>query len=382
MGRWIAARRLAPALLIAMAAPIFSACEAFSSPQNTFSPAGEVAKDQKFWFLFVMWPALVIMVGVLTACLVIPIVFRQKKGDPGLPKQVHGNTVLELGWTIAPAILLAVIAVPTVAGIQKLADDPGSDALNVHVEGQRFLWRFTYSDVQLDDGSGALVDDPDVLHIPVGRDIDLRITSIDVNHSFWIPKLAGKTDAIQNHPNKMWLRADEPGIFEGQCAEFCGLDHANMRFQVVAMPEDEFNAWLAEQDATEIPGSGDVTPSATPEGTPPPPPPPPPPGGVVIDLDDNVFVFNGEENPTLQAAANTEVTFNLNNVGNAIHNMHIAVDGFDADLCDGSDNDPCSEPDSISGGDTGTITFNLPAGTYDYRCDFHTSEMSGTLEVQ
>jgi plastocyanin/heme-degrading monooxygenase HmoA len=105
--------------------------------------------------------------------------------------------------------------------------------------------------------------------------------------------------------------------------------------------------------------------------------------GNVIEMDDNVFVFNGEENPNLTAAAGTEVTFELSNVGNALHNMHIAAGGdYDAAICAGGGEDPCSDPPRINGGDDGTITFNLPAGTYDYRCDFHTVEMVGTLTVQ
>jgi plastocyanin len=95
-----------------------------------------------------------------------------------------------------------------------------------------------------------------------------------------------------------------------------------------------------------------------------------------------VFVFNGEENPTLTAAAGTDVTFSLVNNGNALHNMHIAIDGFDADICSVDDEDPCSQPPRIAADASGEITFNLPAGTYEYRCDFHTAEMAGTLEVQ
>jgi plastocyanin len=104
--------------------------------------------------------------------------------------------------------------------------------------------------------------------------------------------------------------------------------------------------------------------------------------GNVIQLDDNVFIFNGEENPDITATAGTDVTFELTNVGAALHNMHIAVGGsFDESICDGS-GDPCSDPPRINAGDDGTITFNLPAGSYDYRCDFHTTEMFGTLIVQ
>jgi cytochrome c oxidase subunit 2 len=161
-----------------------------------------------------------------------------------LPKQVHGHTPLELTWTIVPAILLAVTAVPTVAGIRELARDPKPDALQVNVEGQRFSWTFEYPDV---DAGGAPLFVINEMYVPVDREIGIEITSVDVNHSFWVPKLAGKTDAIANHPNRMWIKATRPGTYEGQCAEFCGLEHSEMRFRVIALEQPEFDAWIAEQ---------------------------------------------------------------------------------------------------------------------------------------
>jgi plastocyanin len=105
-------------------------------------------------------------------------------------------------------------------------------------------------------------------------------------------------------------------------------------------------------------------------------------GGQTVVMDDNVFVVDGNNNPTLTAAANTEVTFQLDNEGAAIHNMHIAATGsFGSGICSAGGDNPCSDPSRIRGGQSGTITFNLPAGTYDYQCDFHVTEMSGTLEV-
>lgn len=216
-------------------------CEYFSSPQNTFAPAGEVAQDQKDQFLFVTWPALVIGVLVMVGLVYIMLRFRRKPGDPGLPKQVHGHTALELSWTILPAVLLAVIAVPTVTGIRKLARDPADDALLVNVSGARFSWDFAYA---VDPEGEPLFGEPNVLTIPVGREIGLTIDSVDVNHSFWIPKLAGKTDAIANHTNKMWLKATRTGTFEGQCAEFCGLDHSLMRFKVNVVTQDQFGDYV------------------------------------------------------------------------------------------------------------------------------------------
>lgn len=239
--------RVLPLILILIVSSVLlSGCDYFSSPQNTFAPEGTVAQQQKDDFLFVMWPALVIGVGVMVGIVFIAFKFRRKKGDPGLPKQVHGNTTIELTWTILPALLLAVIAVPTVAGIRELSRDAEAGALPVQVEGQRFSWTFTYPDI---DVGGEPLFTIGEMYIPTDREIDLLITSIDVNHSFWVPKLAGKTDAIQNHPNSMWIEATKPGIYEGQCAEFCGLEHANMRLRVIAMPQEEFDAWVEEQRA-------------------------------------------------------------------------------------------------------------------------------------
>jgi plastocyanin len=118
-------------------------------------------------------------------------------------------------------------------------------------------------------------------------------------------------------------------------------------------------------------------------GQPTEPPSGTPTTGNVIEMDDNVFIFNGQENPTLTAAAGTDVSYQLANIGNALHNLHIAAGGdFDASFCSLGAEDPCSDPVRINGGDDGTISFNLPAGSYEYRCDFHTAEMSGTLTVQ
>lgn len=261
--------RIGAVLSLALISVLLSGCEVFSSPQNTFAPAGTVADGQKDDFLIAMWPALAVMILVLGGLLYMSIKYRRPKGDPGLPKQVHGNTALELGWTILPAILLAVIAVPTLAGIRDLGREPSDDALRVNVTGVQWQWLFEYPDVL--DESGAPLSIGADLYVPVGREIGFEIASADVNHSFWVPKLAGKIDAIQGRTNIMWFRADKPGTYGGQCAEFCGLSHAQMRMTVIALPQAEFDAWVAEQGATEgAPGSGDRAESedeATPAGS-------------------------------------------------------------------------------------------------------------------
>jgi len=119
-------------------------------------------------------------------------------------------------------------------------------------------------------------------------------------------------------------------------------------------------------------------------GAPPPPPAETPgAGALTIQMDDNVFLLGDEENPTISIAANTDVTIQLENVGQAIHNMHVAAgEDYESDFCSATGEDPCSDPPRVRGGESGTITVNLPPGTYDYRCDFHTVEMAGTFEVQ
>jgi cytochrome c oxidase subunit 2 len=256
MRRTFPARRLLLIAALAGAAFLLSGCEVFDSPQNTFSPRGDVAESQKDDFFLVMWPALVIMIGVLSACIAIPIMFRRKKDDPGLPKQVHGNTFLELGWTIIPAILMLIVGIFVVDGIIELGRKPADDAFKVQVIGRRFSWEFQYTDLVDQNGQPLLneyiegVVPVAVLRLPVDREIGLTIDSEDVNHSFWVPRLAGKVDAIDGHTNEMWIKATEPGTYEGQCAEFCGTEHAYMRMRVIVHTQEEFDAWVEEQGAT------------------------------------------------------------------------------------------------------------------------------------
>ena len=228
---------------------LFSGCEIFSSPQNTFAPTGQVADDQKNIFLITMWPALIIMIGVEFGLLYIVWRFRRKKGDSGLPVQTHGNNRLEIAWTIAPIILMAFFIAPTVGGIIDLGRTP-KNSLEVDVTGQRFLWTFSYPDP---NGGPPIQAPPDesAMHIPLHKTIALKLKTIDVIHSFWVPKLAGKTDAIPGRANHMWLRGDEVGTYEGQCAEFCGTGHAIMRFRVVVQEQADFDAWLKEQAAAQ-----------------------------------------------------------------------------------------------------------------------------------
>ncbi len=210
-----------------------------SHPQSTFDAAGPVARMQLDLFIIIFWAAVAVFVVVEGILLYAVIRFRRRPGQ-GMPKQIHGNRPLEIFWTILPAIVLAVIAVPTIDTIFKTAHPPSPNPLNVTVVGHQWWWEFQYPDLKVVTANELI--------IPVGEVVDLSIKSNDVLHSFWVPKLAGKTDAIPNNVNKMWFQADEPGIYKGQCAELCGFSHALMRLTVIALPQDEFDAWVRDYE--------------------------------------------------------------------------------------------------------------------------------------
>ena len=222
------------------------------TPQNTFAPEGEVAEKQRDLFNLVLWPAVVIFI-IVEGLLVYALVrFRHRRGNEGLPKQVHGNTKLEIVWTVLPAALMIGLAVPTIGGIIDLGRPPAKDALQVTVTGFQWNWMIEYQEYTDADGNplvviGTCPTSCAEMHVPVGREVAVYLESSDVIHSFWIPRLGGKLDAIPGRTNVTWFNAPTPGTYQGQCAEFCGIGHAEMRMSVVAESQEEFEAWVKEQ---------------------------------------------------------------------------------------------------------------------------------------
>lgn len=206
------------------------------APQSVFAPAGPVARAQGGLLTLTLYIAIGIFVVVGSILLYTVIRFRSKPGDP-IPKQIHGNTKLEVLWTVIPIIILTVIAVPTVREGFNLASPATDDVLKVRAIGHQWWWEFEYPELGIITANE--------LKVPVGKVVHLTLESQDVIHSFWVPRLAGKMDVIPNRLNEMWFVAEESGIFYGQCAEYCGTSHANMRLRVVAQPSGEFEAWVA-----------------------------------------------------------------------------------------------------------------------------------------
>lgn len=219
-------------------AAVSTAC-ATNAPQDTLEPVGTFAKQVDRLFNPVIGVAAVFFVLVQALVLYSIIKFRRRSEDEA-PKQVHGNTKLEITWTAIPALILAVVGVATVVTVIDINRvEAGGEVLEVEVTGHQWWWEYEYPDL------GVVT--ANELHIPTNTRVELKMTSNDVIHSFWPPKLAGKVDVIPGRVNTMALHTEVPGEFEGQCAEFCGLSHSRMRLRVIAQEPAEFEQWVANQ---------------------------------------------------------------------------------------------------------------------------------------
>ena len=172
--------------------------------------------------------------------------FRARKTDPaGEPAQIYGSTQIELAWTVIPLLIVVVLFLTTARIIFAIQDAPKpKTALDVTVIGHQFWWEFRYPKYGFATANE--------LHIPVSSAVApeatfLKLTSADVNHSFWVPRLAGKTDLIANHVNSMWMDPQKPGVYLGQCAQFCGSQHALMLLRVYVDTPEQFAAWITNQ---------------------------------------------------------------------------------------------------------------------------------------
>jgi cytochrome c oxidase subunit 2 len=243
--------RRAHALLAVVWLTLLTGCW-LDGPQSTFDVKGPVARSQLNLFYTTLWVTAFIFVIVGSVLAYATLRFRARTAadehaEP--PPQGHGNFFVEIGLVSASVLCLVVIAVPTLKAIWFTYDVPAAekaDAYEITATGTQWWFRFEYPKEQI-NGVGPLVTANELV-IPAGRPVHIDLRTLDVVHSFWVPKLAGKVDMIPNRPNHLWLEADQPGYFYGQCAEFCGDSHALMRFRVIALPAPEFAAWLAHQE--------------------------------------------------------------------------------------------------------------------------------------
>ncbi len=216
------------------------------SPTNIFAPASTPAKSIFGLSLFVLAVTGAVFLVVFILLLYSVVKFRKRKNDDGRePPQVYGSNQVELAWTIIPILIVVALFMATarVIAIVQKASAP-SNAIAVTAIGHQFWWEYRYP------GLGVVT--ADELHVPVSDPAHptptfIKLLSADTDHSFWVPRLAGKTDLIPNHPNSMWIDPHEAGLYLGQCAQYCGTQHAKMLLRVYVQSRDEFDRWIQQQ---------------------------------------------------------------------------------------------------------------------------------------
>jgi cytochrome c oxidase subunit II len=229
----------------------------YISPESGGSPN---ADDIDQLYKYVLYVAIVVFVGVEGALLYSVLRFRQRKGR--VAAQIRGNTGLEIGWTVGAALILVVLTVITFIKLPGIKDPartganglqlggavlyatvdqpepPGGKALTIDVNGQQYVWRYTYPNNAFSY---------DVMVVPTNTTVVLKVRSQDVIHSWWIPKLGGKVDATPGYTNETWFKIPREGVYRGQCAELCGRNHANMLAAVRAVSPTDYEAWVGRQ---------------------------------------------------------------------------------------------------------------------------------------
>jgi cytochrome c oxidase subunit II len=253
-------RRLLALLALAIGALLLLAGPAAADVLTPESGGSKNADEIDSLFKIVLVIAIVVFVGVEGTLLYTIIRFRRSKN--AVPAQIRGNTRLEIGWTVGASVIIVFLIVVSFVKLDSIKDPPatgpgglqhangalyavinqppppGGGGLQIDVNGQQYLWRFTYP-------NGVF--NYETMVVPVNTTVILKIRAQDVIHSWWIPKLGGKFDAVPGYTNETWFKITKPGLFKGQCAELCGRGHANMFAQVRAVSVPAYRSWLVRQ---------------------------------------------------------------------------------------------------------------------------------------
>ncbi len=238
-------RRIGPFLFLAVL-PL-GGCQSWQSALDAHGPSARTLADM-FW-IFV---SVLATVWVLTMIALVLALRRRRAADAD-PLETDSRTERRMTVTISVAIALTLVTVVSLTGLsyaaQKVLFAHKDGALTLLVTGQQWWWKVTYEDPQ----PSRVFTTANEIHIPVGEPVLIKLESSDVIHSFWVPSLTGKMDAITGRQNQIQIQADRPGTYRGQCAEFCGLQHAHMGMLVIAEPKEDFERWRAQQASFAMP---------------------------------------------------------------------------------------------------------------------------------
>ena len=243
--RFVSPSRVRAVLLVLGVLVLATSCgwSLWDSPMTTVRPRSDFGRWIDDIFMLISWTTLVIFVAVEGGLLYCCWRFRDRPGAP-TPRQIHGHTPLEISWTVAFAVVLLILGIPTIRIIFKTQEAPAATDLRVDVAGHQWWWEFKYP--------GLNVTTANEVHLPVGQTVAFHLQAPDVIHSFWIPALGGKRDVVPHRVNRLIMTPEAPGEYYGQCAEYCGTSHANMRFRAIVHPKGEFEQWVKAQQAPPV----------------------------------------------------------------------------------------------------------------------------------
>jgi len=313
-------------------------------------PVTEVGKDVFNLYVLVLVLAGIVFVGVEGFILYAVIRYRRKPGDDTLPEQLHGNTLVEIIWTLIPTVIVFILfgfSMITLGEVEARSDNPG---VVVQVDGFQWDWQFHYEDGPTVGSEGG---EPPVLRVPVGEPIRLVLNSLDVNHSFYVPQFLIKRDLIDlgenGRDNELEFTITEAGTYAGQCAEFCGLSHADMDFVVEAMPRADYDAAIAALESGETP-------------------PPAGDGDCATTIQVAAIETIRFDTDSIEAPAGEDFCIEFTNDDSVPHDIGITETEFNGD--------------DVAPGES--ITYVIPAmeaGDYTFLCTLHPQAMVGDLTI-
>lgn len=221
---------------------LLTSFEVYADTQSALNPQGPSAQKIHDLFWWMMWVGGAIFL-IVVSMLAIGMLRARKKTEPQPLTFIQSRNLVLLSGVVIPVLILLVYVIGSASANRQIIDGLPDDAMTIEIIGHQWWWEVNY----LDTSGRPFARVANEIHIPVGKPVRLLLKSNDVIHSFWVPNLNGKTDLVPGKTNTSWVQADSPGVFRGQCAEFCGMQHAKMAFSVHASPMTEFESWLANQ---------------------------------------------------------------------------------------------------------------------------------------